>query len=205
MIKALATWLLMAAALAPATPLSFVERSVGDLVSIVHHLAGRNSVAVEKQCAALRRASAHLFDFKESGRRMLAGHWEDRSPKERAEFVRLLGDLLQATYVERMRQWASARIVYLSESVDRDWAEVRTEVVRERESTTAVEYRLARGDRGWAAYDVELDGLSLLEAYREQFDEIVRTESFSRLLQRMRAMRKGQESIVVSGCPVRAA
>jgi phospholipid transport system substrate-binding protein len=207
MIKALVAWLLMAAAVPPATPLVFVQRSVEEVTAIVHRLTARNPVKVDQQCAALRKAADHLFDFEESARRVLAPYWDTRSPKERGEFVRLFGDLLQAAYVEQLGRWSSGRMVYLAESVHRDLAAVTAEVVRERRSAAAVEYRLVRSDRGWAVYDVHLDGLSLVETYRERFDRIMQGESFARLIQTIRTMRRQRatEMPAVAGCALRAA
>ena len=44
---------------------------------------------------AVRRMANDIFDFSETAKRSLAGHWQDRTDKERQEFVMLFGDLLE--------------------------------------------------------------------------------------------------------------
>jgi phospholipid transport system substrate-binding protein len=50
-----------------------------------------------------------------------------------------------------------------------------------------VDYRLQRvGDR-WMAYDVAVQGVSLIANYRAQFNKIIQTSSAQTLVQRLRA------------------
>jgi hypothetical protein len=49
-----------------------------------------------------------------------------------------------------------------------------------------IDYRmLRRGDR-WLAYDVIIEGVSLVANYRVQFDKIIRTASYAELVTRMK-------------------
>ena len=51
----------------------------------------------------------------------------------------------------------------------------------------SIDYRLIdRGDR-WEVYDVVFDNVSLVSNYRSQFNEIVRTQSYDALVQKLRS------------------
>jgi phospholipid transport system substrate-binding protein len=44
-----------------------------------------------------------------------------------------------------------------------------------------------RKDGRWLAYDVVIEGVSLVANYRSQFNKIVRTESYQALVRRLQA------------------
>jgi phospholipid transport system substrate-binding protein len=54
-----------------------------------------------------------------------------------------------------------------------------------------VDYRLSLGPAGWRAYDVIVEGISLVGNYRAQFDRVLKKKSFDELLQDLRA-KKGK-------------
>jgi phospholipid transport system substrate-binding protein len=43
---------------------------------------------------------------------------------------------------------------------------------------------------GWLLYDVNVDGVSILNNYRTQFSQVIRTKGFGFLLERMKSQRQ---------------
>ena len=66
---------------------------------------------------------------------------------------------------------------------------VYTTLIRANE-TIPVDYLLRRSGHGWILYDVIVDGVSILENYKTQFAQVIRTHSFDYLLNRMKAQKK---------------
>src|SRR5688572_11909854 len=54
---------------------------------------------------AVRRIAEELFDFEETAKRSLGRHWQDRSPEERQEFVRLFTELIDRAYLRRVDKY----------------------------------------------------------------------------------------------------
>jgi phospholipid transport system substrate-binding protein len=136
---------------------------------------------------ALRGVAAEIFDFTEITRRSLGQHWQTVTPGEREELVRLLTGLLERSYMSRIEQYSGERITFIGESVDGDHAIVRTRFLGKGGTEIPVDYRLSRvGDR-WLAYDVAVDGISLVSNYRAQFNKIIQTSSAQVLVERLRA------------------
>jgi phospholipid transport system substrate-binding protein len=50
-----------------------------------------------------------------------------------------------------------------------------------------VDYRLYRVGERWLAYDVTIEGVSLVASYRAQFNKIIQTSSPQALAERLRA------------------
>ena len=136
---------------------------------------------------ALRDAASEIFDFTEITRRSLGRHWQTATPAEREELTRLLAALLERAYVGRIEQYSGERIVMAGETIDGDLATVRTRLHRKGGIEIPVDYRLYRvGDR-WLAYDVTVEGVSLIANYRAQFSRIIQRSSAQALVQRLRA------------------
>ncbi len=184
--KALAAWLLVAAtAAASSTPQEVVRSAVTRVVAILQDDELTRPVNLERRRAELRQVAAELFDFNEMARRALARHWTERSAQERQEFVRLFTDLLERSYVGKVETFAAERIVYLGETIDGDYAAVRTKIMA-RKTEIPVEYRLYRNGQHWAVYDVLFEGVSFVSTYRSQFNRIIQTSSFAQLIDKMR-------------------
>jgi len=66
------------------------------------------------------------------------------------------------------------------------YADVRSRIISDRREIP-VDYRLLQSGGRWAVYDVVADGVSLISSYRSQFNSIIRTASFSQLLERLRS------------------
>ena len=180
---------LTASAAVALTPTETVKSRVDEALSSLTQ-TGAGTEATEKRRAEIRKAADALFDFPEMSRRALGLHWKDRTPAEREEFTRLFTDLIARTYIGKIDKYAGESIAYVGERVDGDQASVRSNVVTPKGSQIPVEYRLHRANDSWSAYDVLIENVSLVGTYRSQFDRIIKAESFSNLLRRLRE--KGQ-------------
>ena len=50
-----------------------------------------------------------------------------------------------------------------------------------------VDYRMLRKGERWLVYDVTVEGLSLVDNYRGQFNKIIETSSYQHLVKKMKA------------------
>jgi phospholipid transport system substrate-binding protein len=141
----------------------------------------------EERRDALRAAASEIFDFTEITRRALGRHWQAATPAERAELVALFTARLERAYLERLAQYDGERISVVGELVDGDLATVRTRLVGKDGVETPVDYRLYRRGERWLAYDITVEGVSLVASYRAQFNTIVRASSTQALVARLRA------------------
>ena len=163
-------------------PTDQVRRSVDEVLKIVQSQPDGSA-----RRAAVRQAANRLFDFEETAKRALGPHWQQRTPAEHEEFVRLFSDLLEAAYVGKIDLYQGEKITYVGETVDGDQATVKTRIVTKQGNEVPVDYRLSREKDRWRVYDVIIEGVSLVANYRTQFNKIIQTSSYDDLVKRMRA------------------
>lgn len=143
----------------------------------------------EQRQAAVRKVAIEIFDVSETARRALGRHWQSRTPAERDEFTRLFAELLESTYISKIDLYGGEQLKYVGESIDGDFAIVRATIVRRRGADVPVEARMLRQSDRWYIYDIAVEGISLINNYRAQFDRIIQTSSYNELVRRLRSKR----------------
>jgi phospholipid transport system substrate-binding protein len=141
----------------------------------------------------IRAIADQIFDWEETGKRALARHWQGRNPAEQKEFSALFADLIERSYIGKIEQYSGERIVYAGETVEGDQATVRTKLITKSGTEIPIDYRMLKeGDR-WRAYDVVIEGVSLVSNYRTQFNKIIQQSGYKELINRMKAKQEELE------------
>lgn len=124
------------------------------------------------------------FDFRTMAQGILAVNWKKASDKERDRFIELFSELLEVTYRERIDAYNNERVEYLEEQVRGNRAVVDTKVVTT-DVEIPVQYKLLNRGGTWMAYDVVIEGVSLVRNYRDSYKDIVSREGMDGLLAKM--------------------
>jgi phospholipid transport system substrate-binding protein len=86
----------------------------------------------------------------------------------------------------KIEGYKNERIVFEKEKIDGDFAVVESNVVTEREVEIPINYRLHKKGSEWLVYDVSIEGVSLVNNYRTQFNNIIMSSSYQELVKRMK-------------------
>ena len=161
-----------------------LQRQADRVVSV---LADRDREPAERQ-RQVRAIVSEAFDFEAAARRALGRAWGERTPDERATFVRLFFDLLDRAYLRRLDSMDGQRIVVAGDVIEADRATVHTAIVAGDGERTPVDYRMRRAAGGrWRVVDVSVGGASLLGNYRAQFARLMQQGGFAHLMERLQA------------------
>jgi len=134
----------------------------------------------------IREIVDRIFDFAEMSRRSLSVHWKKRTAEEQKEFVSLFSDLLEDTYRKKIEKYSDEKIIYTGESVAGGNAVVKTKVITKKETDVPLDYRLMKEESKWKVYDVVIEGVSLVNNYRSQFNEILGSNPYGELVKRLK-------------------
>ena len=136
------------------------------------------------------------FGFEEMSQRALGQHWQKRTPAEKKEFANLFGELLERSYITKIESYTGEqKVLYTKETIDKDYASVRTEIVVKRDANVEVVYQLLRRDGTWQVYDVVIEGVSLVNNYRTQFNNIISRESYEALVKKLKLKLEQEQAI----------
>jgi phospholipid transport system substrate-binding protein len=177
-------------------PLEKVRQTVDEVLRILDDQALRAPERTQERRSKLRQAVFQRFGFEEMAQRALGPHWRSLKPEQQREFVALFSNLLERSYVGKIEGYGKGnKIVYVKETVDKDgYAAVQTQIVNSQNEAYDVEYRLLQRDGGWQVYDVVIEGVSLVNNYRTQFNKIILQESYDALVKKLKLKREQEEA-----------
>ncbi len=127
------------------------------------------------------------FDFTRMSRWVLGKYWRQATPEQRERFATEFRTLLVKTYATSLLEFVDDEFKYppLRMKPDAKRVTVRTDVIRSGAAPVRIEYRLFKGKEGWKAYDVLVEGISLVANYRSSFAEEIRQGGLDKLIARL--------------------
>lgn len=180
-------------------PLEKIRDTIEDVLAVLGDETLRGPEGRELRRQKLRQAVYQRFGFEEMARRALGRHWRDLNADQRQEFVGLFGDLLERSYVGKIEgAGVDSKVEYTRETIDDDgFASVLSVIINNRlGSQIEVEYRLLQhdGETTWEVYDVVIEGVSLINNYRTQFNNIIHRTSYDGLVKQLRLKQEQEEA-----------
>jgi phospholipid transport system substrate-binding protein len=179
-------------------PLDKIRETVEEVLSILGDETLQAPERRELRRGKLRQAVQQRFGLEEMARRALGRHWRDLSADQRQEFVALFSDLLERSYVGKIEgTGAGSQVAYPKETIDDEgFASVLTVITNRLGSQVEVEYRLLRrdGTTPWEVYEIVIEGVSLINNYRTQFNNIIHRTSYDGLVKQLRLKQEQEEA-----------
>lgn len=132
----------------------------------------------------LEKVNAARFEYDEMAKRSLGAHWSTLKEREQEAFVAAFQNFMSAVY-SRIQGSAGEYVQYLNERPEADYTEVRT-LIPSLKVEMNVNYRLQNNGGDWRIYDLVVDGVSMVDNYRGQFNRIIRSSSLETLVDQLR-------------------
>lgn len=147
----------------------------------------------ETRREAIRQIILERMDFEEMAKRSLGMHWRAISEAEQKEFVKVFSRFVEVFYrsnvLNSLQHIGKVEINYFKERIDGDFAEVEVKIKTPQDEFQML-YKLRLSSEKWKAYDIVVEGVSIVSSYRSQFDRIIRKYDFAALMERLREKTK---------------
>jgi len=121
------------------------------------------------------------FDFREMSKRVLGKTWRTISGEQRDYFTSLLTKLLENVYIGKMEGYSGQTTEFEAEKIKGNRAQVTT-MVENNGKRLPVHYIMKKSDGRWMVYDINIEGVSLIRNYQQQFKSILRKEKYEGLV-----------------------
>ena len=127
------------------------------------------------------------FDTEYAARLVLGQYWRTATPDQKKRFIDAFYHSLLNNYGSALAEFTADRLKVFPTKVDpnADHATVRTEVKRDNGDRIAVNYSLHKTPDGWKAYDVNIDGISYVKSYREDFGAQIQQQGIDSVIARL--------------------
>jgi phospholipid transport system substrate-binding protein len=182
-------WLVLGFLAAPAlaeSPTDYVRGILDRAMAIQNDPALAGPAHEPARARAIHQIIEQSFDFPLMARESLGPTYSRLSPGQRAEFTRIFSYLFQDSYTRLVLNFLKKEtVIYNRQNQKNQEARVDTTMVRPNE-TIPVDYLMHRHQQRWILYDVKVDGVSILNNYKQQFARVIATRSFEVLMEKMR-------------------
>jgi phospholipid transport system substrate-binding protein len=122
------------------------------------------------------------FDFAEMSKLVLGRTWRKINQDQRENFELIFTKLLENAYVGKLEGYAGHVIEYQDERIKGKKAAVSTLLKSPSAPPLPVNYVMINVGSGWQVYDINIEGVSLLRNYKDQFKSILRKDKFDGLV-----------------------
>ncbi|MBW1784073.1 MAG: ABC transporter substrate-binding protein [Deltaproteobacteria bacterium] len=175
------------------TPTEDIRNTTDKLIAIVSDPALKRPDRAQERARQIRKVVDERFDWAEMSKRTLARHWKKRTQKEQEEFIDLFGKLLERTYLDKVEGYSGEKVLYVDERVEGKYGLVMVKIVTKKETEILVKYRLKNKGGEWFVYDISIEGVSLVNNYRKQFNSILARSSYGDLIDKLKAKVEGKD------------
>lgn len=124
-------------------------------------------------------------DFEKTTRLAAGRHWRDASAKQRADLVEAFKGTLIRTYsgsLSDVNNLATINVAPFRGDENANDVVVRSSVVQKNGPAIAVDYRMENTPEGWKIYDLNAEGIWLIQNYRNQFSQVVNQQGIDGLI-----------------------
>jgi phospholipid transport system substrate-binding protein len=167
-------------------PQDAVQKSVNDVLDVLHNPKLKADSAKEIKKEKLRVIYKNMFDEIEFSKRTLTRNWNSFNTTQRTEFVNLFEQVLEKSYADKILDYTNEKVEFYKENMLSDTqAEVQSKIITSSKEIP-IFYRVILKDGKWKVYDVVIENVSLVQNYRTQFNDILAKETPEQLLETLR-------------------
>lgn len=127
------------------------------------------------------------FDVETSARAVLGLHWRTATPEQRKRFVDAFYHSLLANYGAALVDFTSDKLKIYPTNAEpgSDRATVRTEIRRDNGDGVPVNYVMRKTPQGWKAIDVQIEGISYVKSYHDDFGAQIDQQGLDAVISRL--------------------
>lgn len=127
------------------------------------------------------------FDTETSAKLVLGLAWRNATPDQRKRFIDAFYHSLIINYGSALTDFTADRLKVFPSKVDAaaDRATVRTEIKRDNGDRVPINYVMRKTPQGWKAIDVQIEGISYVKSYHDDFGAQIDQQGLDAVISRL--------------------
>ncbi|MDQ6951286.1 MAG: ABC transporter substrate-binding protein [Mariprofundales bacterium] len=160
-----------AATVASRGPEQVVTTTVQAIIKILNHRQDKKHLN-EHDRQQIRAILEGNFNFREMARHSMGPPWRQLDDAHRNEFVSMFRQIMEYTYGNRLSGYHGQTIAYNHAEFRRNKARIQSRVT-DGSTITPVDYLLKKSSAGWLVYDIKIEGVSMINTFRQDFSGVI--------------------------------
>lgn len=164
---------------------SDVDAELRERMDAVLLLLKKKDMDKQKRNDEILRFIIPIFDFEKMGKLSLGRkYWPTLTKEQKKEYTTLFVQRIQESYLEKLDLYGDEEAVYEAPFMEKKKIRIMTHLVS-KDNNVDMLYKFYKSKKGWKIYDVEIQGVSVVQTYRSQFDGILKKGTVETLLAKL--------------------
>lgn len=118
--------------------------------------------------------------------------WMQASAQQKQAFSQAFLQLVIRTYSAPLAQYHGEKVQFmpLNDASSLRFAQVRSQIIRPQGPPLPLNYSLVLKNGQWKVYDLTVEGVSLLQSYHAQFEQVLQRSNLNDLIQQIQNTKK---------------
>ena len=161
-----------------------IKSEMDSKIQTITKILQNKSLSLESKKEQIAPTVDNLFDYKTMAKISLGREWKKLSSSQQEQFTKKFEQKLKDSYFEKLELYTNQKVIIKElEKPKPTRIYLHTEIIGAEESYEVIyKFYKVRNSNEWEIYDVDITGVSIIQTYRKQFSEFLKTKSFNELL-----------------------
>lgn len=173
-------------------PDELIRTTVHDVLDLINKDKRENEVNQKKLLEFIDARILPNFDFERMTKLAVGRPWRTATPEQKKVLIAEFRTLLVRTYTKAFTAYKEVSVDTKPLTIPGDATEVtiKTVILRPGAPVIPVNYEMEKTDTGWKAFDVTVEGISLVATHRGSFAEKVQQDGIDGLIKSLAELNK---------------
>jgi phospholipid transport system substrate-binding protein len=178
-------------AMAVSSPVHMLQSTSDQMLDALQKTENRNDAALYH---LVRRILLPHVDLDLMCEQVLGRYWIKATPDQRTQFKTQFTYYVTRTYSSALSSYTNEKVRFfpLRGGASGNRVQVNSAIDQSNGQSISVSYRLILSGGQWKVYDFSVEGVSIIDNYRAQFADTLRTEGLEGLIKRLKSRNSGR-------------
>ncbi len=168
-----------------------LKTSVNSVLSV---LAEKNTPTVQKRDKIVDIITK-VFDVSLMAKLCLGKkHWTGLNADQKKEFTHLFVKQFKDSYADKLELFDNEKVVFEPLVIKKKKARMQTYILSKGKKYSLL-YKLYTSKKGWKIYDVEIEGISLIQTYRSQYRQFLAKATIDDLMKKLKEKKQPSKQL----------
>ncbi|MBW1829445.1 MAG: ABC transporter substrate-binding protein [Deltaproteobacteria bacterium] len=155
-----------------------IKTSLDEVISVLQ----KKDLCLEKKNSQINEIVTPMFDFQRMAMLTLGKkYWPGLSKEEKEKFTDLFVERMKDSYREKLTLYTDERVIYETAVQVKNKIKIQTYLIS-KDNKISILYKLYHPKGQWKIYDLEVQGVSIIQTFRSQYTQILQNGTIDDLL-----------------------
>ncbi len=174
-----------------ANEITAVEELIKSKLDSVILVLQKKGLCEDEKNNRINEIVSPLFAFQQMAKLSLGKrYWPGLTHDEKEKFTEVFIERMKTSYREKLTLYTDEKVAYETPVQVKNKIRYQTYLIS-KDNKISILYKFFKAGDSWKIYDIEVEGVSIIQTYRSQFSQILENGTIEDLLQKMQEPQDG--------------